>query len=95
MFLNINPYWKEEREIKVLELEDEKHILVLHNDDFNTFDFVIRSLIEVCQHTSLQAEQCTWLVHFKGKCEVKTGSIETLKPMCSELLNRGLTAEVV
>jgi len=68
--------------------------IVLYNDDFNTFDFVIESLIKVCKHDSLQAEQCTFLIHYKGKCAVKTGSFESLKPLCEALLERGLTAEI-
>ena len=60
-------------EAVVLEKEVNQHHIVLHNDEVNTFDFVINSLINVCEHTEEQAEQCTWLVHFKGKCTVKTG----------------------
>lgn len=90
-----NPLWKEQSEIDVLTKEDQKHILVLHNDDVNTFDFVILSLIEVCRHTPIQAEQCTYLVHYKGKCDVKTGSYQFLEPMCTALLDRGLSAEIV
>lgn len=90
------PLWKEEVEVDVLvEEEEEKKVLVLHNDDYNTFDFVIASLIEICHHTMEQAEQCTWLVHYKGKCEVKTGSFDFLEPMCIALLDRGLSAEIM
>ena len=73
---------KEERleEIAVLEQEANQHEIVLYNDDVNTFDFVINSLIQVCDHTTEQAEQCTYLVHFKGKCTVKTGELNDLKP---------------
>ncbi len=69
--------------------------IVLYNDDHNTFDFVIESLIKVCRHDVLQAEQCTFLVHYTGKCAVKRGDYEKLKPMCTALLDRGLTAEIV
>jgi len=97
--LNFNfhtkPIWKEESEVNILFQEEDLNVIVLHNDDVNTFDFVIASLIEVCQHTPEQAEQCTWLVHFKGKCEVKTGSFDFLEPMCTALLERGLSAEIV
>jgi len=72
-----------------------KHEIVLWNDDVNTFDFVIMSLMEVCDHYPEQAEQCTLLVHYKGKCAVKSGPIADLKPRCSELLRRGLSAEIV
>lgn len=95
MNFSVKPYWKEESEIDVLPAKEEKKVLVLHNDDFNTFDFVIISLMEVCRHTAEQAEQCTWLVHYKGKCEVKSGSFDFLEPMCTALLDRGLSAEIV
>ena len=88
---------KEEKleEIAVLEQEANQHEIVLYNDDVNTFDFVINSLIQVCDHTTEQAEQCTYLVHFKGKCTVKTGELNDLKPRCSKLLQLGLSAELV
>ena len=82
-------------EIGVLEREANQHEIVLYNDDVNTFDFVINSLIQVCDHTTEQAEQCTYLVHFKGKCTVKTGELNDLKPRCSKLLQLGLSAELV
>jgi ATP-dependent Clp protease adaptor protein ClpS len=69
--------------------------IILYNDDVNTFDFVITSLIKVCKHDAIQAEQCTYLVHYKGKCSVKRGGYEELEPMCTALLERGLTAEIV
>jgi ATP-dependent Clp protease adaptor protein ClpS len=69
--------------------------IVLHNDDVNTFDHVIETLIRVCKHDALQAEQCALLVHYKGKCTVKTGTIEELKPQCSALLDAGLSAEII
>ncbi len=68
--------------------------LVVHNDDFNTFEFVIQTLIEVCNHEKEQAEQCTILIHFKGKCNVKSGDYMNLKPMCEEILRRGITATI-
>jgi ATP-dependent Clp protease adaptor protein ClpS len=68
--------------------------LILFNDDVHSFDFVIEALIEVCGHELLQAEQCTIIVHFKGKCAVKQGEYEKLEPMCTALLERGLTAEI-
>jgi ATP-dependent Clp protease adaptor protein ClpS len=68
--------------------------LILFNDDVHSFDFVIEALIEVCEHELLQAEQCTIIVHFKGKCAVKQGTYEKLEPMCTALLERGLTAEI-
>ncbi|MDP6921962.1 MAG: ATP-dependent Clp protease adaptor ClpS [Lutibacter sp.] len=72
-----------------------EHELVLFNDDVNTFDHVIDTLIAVCEHTFEQAEQCAILVHYKGKCTVKTGPYSDLKPRCTSLLNKGLSAEVL
>ena len=69
--------------------------IVLHNDDVNTFDHVIDTLIRVCNHEELQAEQWALLVHHKGRCTVKTGSFDELKPQCSALLDAGLSAEII
>jgi ATP-dependent Clp protease adaptor protein ClpS len=85
---------KNEEVAVLVEEQVANHEIVLYNDDVNTFDFVIDSLIEICEHDPLQAEQCTLLVHYKGKCSVKKGSFDDLKPKCSALLNRGLTAEI-
>lgn len=90
-----SPHRELEEEVLVLDETSENNKLVLHNDDFNTFDFVIECLIEICKHTPEQAEQCTILVHYKGKCTVKTGSMELLKPMHEKLISRGLTSEIV
>ncbi len=68
--------------------------LILFNDDFNTFEFVIETLIDVCKHEPEQAEQCTLIVHFKGKCAVKSGSFTELKPIFTEMSNRNLTVEI-
>ena len=69
--------------------------IVLHNDDVNTFDHVIETLIRVCKHDAIQAEQCALLVHYKGKCTVKTGTLEELKPQCTALLDARLSAEII
>ncbi|WP_128331368.1 ATP-dependent Clp protease adaptor ClpS [Apibacter sp. HY039] len=95
MIYNNQPNWKERENVDTLVEEETPHVIVLHNDDVNTFDFVIDSLIEVCGHSLEQAQQCTYLVHYKGKCEVKTGSLEDLIPMNNALLRRGLSSEVV
>lgn len=89
------PNWEKEEQIHCIEEQQLQHCIVLHNDDFNTFDFVIDSLIQICEHTQEQAEQCTLLIHFKGKCEVKYGSMEDLLPRHQKLLSRGLTSEIV
>jgi ATP-dependent Clp protease adaptor protein ClpS len=68
--------------------------LVLHNDDVNTFDFVIETLVTVCGHNVLQAEQCAHIVHNNGKCGIKKGSFSDLKPMYEILLQMGLSATI-
>lgn len=68
--------------------------LVVYNDEINTFDHVIETLIEVCGHTSTQAEQCTLIIHYKGKCAVKEGSWDELVPMRNAICQRGISAEV-
>jgi len=68
--------------------------LVIYNDDVNTFDFVIDSLIEVCRHERIQAEQCTFIIHYNGRCSVKDGNKKKLMPMCEALLDRGLSATI-
>lgn len=90
-----DPKRQYEEEVLVLDDTDEVYKLVLHNDDIHTFDYVIDSLIEICRHTLEQAEQCTMLVHYKGKCTVKTGSLDLLKPMHEKLLSRELSSEIV
>jgi ATP-dependent Clp protease adaptor protein ClpS len=69
--------------------------IVLYNDDVNTFDHVIDTLIYACEHTPEQAEQCSILVHYKGRCTVKTGVYKELEPRCSMLLDAGLSAEII
>ena len=86
---------KEKEDVSVAEKEGINNEIVLYNDDFNTFDHVIFTLIKVCKHTSEQAEQCAILVHYKGQCTVKTGVFEELKPQCTQLLEAGLSAEII
>ena len=81
-------------ELCVEDLVDSKDLIV-YNDDVNTFDHVIDSLIDVCDHSLEQAEQCATLVHYKGKCSVKSGSLSDLKPRCAKLIQAGLSAEIV
>jgi len=68
--------------------------IIIYNDDVNTFEHVINCLIKICKHSSIQAEQCTYLIHYKGRCAVKRGSNEELEPLCTALLEKGLTAEI-
>jgi len=86
------PFKQYEEESDVLVLEDQGKQLVLHNDDHNTFDWVIDSLVEICQHSSIQAEQCAYIVHYKGKCSVRKGPEDVVKPMRNALVDRGLNA---
>ena len=80
----------------LLDEETVKHNeIVLFNDEVNTFEHVIHTLIDVCEHTPEQAEQCSLIVHYKGKWTVKTGEYKDLEPRCSKLLQAGLSAEIV
>lgn len=86
-----------EKKSPVVELnqkEDELRSLILYNDDVNSFDYVIETLVEVCEHEAMQAENCAWIAHFKGKCPVKNGTINDLKPRYEEMTNRTLTVEI-
>ena len=78
----------------VLTEYEEPCSLVVWNDDVNTFDWVITTLVEVCGHSHEQAEQCSYIIHFKGKCDVKKGSYDELKPMCDAITDRGIGATV-
>jgi ATP-dependent Clp protease adaptor protein ClpS len=86
-----------ETDVEVLEktVETEVRTLVVFNDDVNTFDWVINTLMEVCNHTPEQAEQCTIIIHFKGKCSVKEGEWDSLVPMRNEICRRGISAEIL
>jgi ATP-dependent Clp protease adaptor protein ClpS len=87
-----NPYQDED---VLLEEEIKKsNNLILYNDDVNTFDWVIDSLVKVCRHLPEQAEQCSYIVHYNGKCAVKEGEFDKLRPMCEALLDRGLSAVI-
>ncbi len=68
--------------------------LVLHNDDINSFDYVMEILVEVCDHSMTQAEQCATITHYKGKCEVRMGSITEMKELRYRLISRGLKASI-
>lgn len=69
--------------------------LVVFNDDINTFEHVTNTLIKVCRHTSEQAEQCTWIIHYKGKCTVKTGAFDFLKPFRDSICEAGIDAKIL
>lgn len=82
-------------EVLVEEAIGTNNEIVLYNDEVNTFDHVIDTLIRVCRHTAEQAEQCSLIVHYNGKCTVKTGEFKDLKPQCTQLLEAGLSAEII
>lgn len=72
----------------------EENFLTLHNDDVHTFDYVIDALVDICEHGIEQATQCTMLVHYKGKCDVKKGGFTSLKPLKDALIARELNATI-
>ena len=83
-----------DEEVSLDELLDDGHEVVLFNDDHNTFDFVIDTLIDLCQHNEVQAEQCAVLVHFKGQCSVKKGDYDSMLSISREMNRRGLSSVV-
>ena len=92
--MNITNQIDTQEEVAVDVKLTEEWSLVVYNDDHNTFDHVIEKLVRVCNHTTNQAEQCAVIIHFKGKCEVKTGAYDKLVPMCTSLLEADITAEI-
>ena len=75
---------------------DDQHLasLVLHNDDTNSFDYVMETLMEICDHSLTQAEQCATITHYKGKCEVRSGALKEMNELRYQLISRGLKASV-
>jgi ATP-dependent Clp protease adaptor protein ClpS len=92
MISNNNIKFKEQTDTDTL--LDEYCTLIIWNDEVNTFDWVIETLIEICGHSSEQAEQCAMIIDSKGKYAVKEGSFDTLKPMCEAILDRGIGATI-
>ena len=84
----------EDQEADVLEDVKSENHLIVYNDDVNTFDWVIACLVQYCGHNEIQAEQCAWFVHHKGKYPVKHGALEDLIPVCSALCEQGLSAKL-
>jgi ATP-dependent Clp protease adaptor protein ClpS len=81
-------------EVLLLSDVDNGFSLVIYNDDVNTFDWVIKCLMQLCDHDRYQAEQCAWFIHHNGKYAVKHGSYDGLKPICEALCDRGLSATI-
>ncbi len=93
----MKPGYQEEVLVEVLEVTEttEAVDLIVFNDDYNTFQHVIETLIKVCEHTTEQAEQCTLIIHHKGKCAVKKGTFEFLKPMKEAICEVGIDARIL
>ncbi len=93
--MSYNPHESEHTFLETEEISIDEHNVVVYNDDFNTFDHVINTLIRVCKHSQEQAEQCTWLVHYKGKCAVKAGEFDLLTPIKNAICEAGIDAKIV
>lgn len=85
---------REKEETEVLTSHEEPCSLIVWNDEVNTFEWVIETLMEVCNHSYEQAEQCSYIIHFRGKYAVKQGSYEELKPQCDAITERGIGATI-
>ncbi len=84
----------EAEDVDLLVKLQHSYSLIVWNDDVNTFDWVIETLMKICGHTQEQAEQCALFIHFQGKYAVKHGDYETLEPMCTAITDRGINATV-
>ncbi|MBS3738596.1 ATP-dependent Clp protease adaptor ClpS [Mesohalobacter halotolerans] len=82
-------------DVIVEEQVSREHEIIVYNDEVNTFDHVIDTLIKACDHNPIQAEQCTLIIHYNGKCAVKSGEFKDLKPRCSKILDEGINAEII
>lgn len=96
--MRTNTVWAEQAvesiEAGVLDTLVTSYNLIVWNDDVNTFDWVIETLVEICRHTHEQAEQCAYIIHFQGKYAVKQGDYETLNPMREAIIDRGINATI-
>ena len=86
--------YETEEEVQVDIEKEAQNAIILYNDDVNTFDHVIEVLVDECKHTPVQAEQVAWIVHTKGKCDVKHGTFDKLHPICRRLQSKGLSAVI-
>lgn len=93
----MKPEYQEDELLDVLEAVETTDLmdLVVFNDDINTFEHVTRTLMKVCQHTPEQAEQCTLIIHYKGKCQVKSGTFDFLRPMREAICEAGIDARIL
>lgn len=88
------PVVMEDEDTDVLTASDDPCSLIVWNDEVNTFEWVIQTLMEVCDHSLEQAEQCAMIIHTKGKYAVKRGAYEELKPLCDAITDRGIGATI-
>jgi ATP-dependent Clp protease adaptor protein ClpS len=86
--------WKEQEESDLAVLTEKNHRIIVWNDEVNTFDWVIDSLMDICCHTREQAEQCALIIHHAGKYAVKQGDFDTLRPQAEGLIDRGINATI-
>jgi ATP-dependent Clp protease adaptor protein ClpS len=93
----MKPEYQEDELVEVLDAVETTDLmdLVVFNDDINTFEHVTRTLIKVCQHTPEQAEQCTLIIHYKGKCQVKNGTFDFLRPLREAICEAGIDARIL
>ncbi|BDQ11092.1 ATP-dependent Clp protease adaptor ClpS [Sediminibacterium sp. TEGAF015] len=94
LYSSNNPQIWESPDTDTDTLTTDQYSLIVWNDEVNTFDWVIETLMEICGHTLEQAEQCAMFIHYKGKYAVKKGDYDTLKPMCNSITERGIGATV-
>ncbi|PQJ12225.1 Clp protease ClpS [Flavipsychrobacter stenotrophus] len=94
LFNNGLPQWEQNEDVAVDEVVEQLHNIIVWNDDVNDFDWVIKSLIEICGHNEHQAEQCAMIIHNAGKYSVKRGTFETLRPQAEALIDRGIQATI-
>lgn len=93
-YLNDDTSTRVEEDVDTLTAVDEPYQLIVWNDEVNTFEWVIETLVDVCGHSVEQAEQCAMIIHVKGKYAVKKGEYDTLKPLCDAITDRGIGATV-
>jgi len=92
--MNFSYQEKEDFEVLQAIVTEDLKDLVVYNDDFNTFEHVINTLVKVCKHSAEQAEQCSWIIHYKGKCSVKKGTFDELRPMKDSICDAGIDAKI-
>lgn len=83
-----------ESDVDISQSIGDEYSVILHNDEVNSFDYVARTLVEVCKHDVIQAEQCTYITHYNGRCDVKSGELEYLRPIRYGLIEKGLQATI-